>query len=135
MTTDVTNQEDSMSTATPTRAPHSDLPTGHQAPEGRVGAGLFDPKQLLKSLPDAFRKLDPRVMVKSPVMFVVWIGSVLTTVFSFKDPGDWFGWAISVWLWLTVVFANLAEAVAEGVARRRPTPCARPRPTPWHAGS
>ena len=82
--------------------------------EGRVGAGLFDPKQLLQSLPDAFRKLDPRVMVKAPVMFVVLVGSVLTTVFSFKDPGDWFGWAITAWLWLTVIFANLAEAVAEG---------------------
>ncbi|MGW2835651.1 potassium-transporting ATPase subunit KdpB [Streptomyces sp. NPDC001286] len=114
MTTRIQNQEDSMSTLTPTRAPHSDVPTGHKPAEGRVGAGLFDPKQLLKSLPDAVRKLDPRVMVKSPVMFVVWIGSVLTTVFSFKDPGDWFGWAISAWLWLTVVFANLAEAVAEG---------------------
>ncbi|MFE4750995.1 potassium-transporting ATPase subunit KdpB [Streptomyces mirabilis] len=102
-----------MSTVTPTRAPHSDVPTGHKD-EGRVGAGLFDPKQLLKSLPDAFRKLDPRVMIKSPVMFVVLVGSVLTTVFSFKDPGDWFGWAISAWLWLTVIFANLAEAVAEG---------------------
>ncbi|GAA3997427.1 potassium-transporting ATPase subunit KdpB [Streptomyces marokkonensis] len=65
-------------------------------------------------MPEAFRKLDPRVMVKSPVMFVVWIGSVLTTAFSFTDPGDWFGWTISVWLWLTVFFANLAEAVAEG---------------------
>ncbi|MFF5365673.1 potassium-transporting ATPase subunit KdpB [Streptomyces sp. NPDC013187] len=103
-----------MSTATPTRAPHSDAPTGPEPAAGRAGAGLFDPRQLVRSLPDAFRKLDPRVMVKSPVMFVVWIGSVLTTVFSFQDPGDWFGWTISVWLWLTVVFANLAEAVAEG---------------------
>ncbi|MET9679178.1 potassium-transporting ATPase subunit KdpB [Streptomyces coeruleorubidus] len=103
-----------MSTATEPRAPHGDAPTGHKPPEGRVGAGLFDPGQLVKSLPDAFRKLDPRVMVKSPVMFVVWVGSVLTTVFSFTDPGDWFGWTISAWLWLTVVFANLAEAVAEG---------------------
>lgn len=108
--------EDAMSTATPpqTRAPHGDVPTGHRPDQGRVGAGLFDPGQLVKSLPDAFRKLDPRVMVKSPVMFVVLVGSVLTTVFSFKDPGDWFGWTISVWLWLTVLFANLAEAVAEG---------------------
>ncbi|WP_327408297.1 potassium-transporting ATPase subunit KdpB [Streptomyces sp. NBC_01281] len=106
-------KQDSMSSATPTLAPHQDAPTGHK-PDGRVGGGLFDPKQLIKSLPDAFRKLDPRIMVKSPVMFVVLIGSVLTTVFSFKDPGDWFGWAISAWLWLTVVFANLAEAVAEG---------------------
>ncbi|MFF7161201.1 potassium-transporting ATPase subunit KdpB [Streptomyces sp. NPDC008086] len=114
MTTRIENQEDSMSTATPTRAPHSDVPTGHKPAEGRVGAGLFDPKQLVKSLPDAFRKLDPRVMIKSPVMFVVLVGSVLTTIFSFKDPGDWFGWVISAWLWLTVIFANLAEAVAEG---------------------
>ncbi|MEU1301955.1 potassium-transporting ATPase subunit B, partial [Streptomyces shenzhenensis] len=106
-----------MSTATPTRAPHSDVPTGHKPAEGRVGAGLFDPGQLVRSLPEAFRKLDPRVMVRSPVMFVVWIGSLLTTVFSFMDRGDWFGWAISVWLWLTVVFANLAEAVAEGRGR------------------
>ncbi|MEU8871909.1 potassium-transporting ATPase subunit KdpB [Streptomyces javensis] len=114
MTTRRENHEDSMSTATPTRAPHSGVPTGHTSAEDRVGAGLFDPQQLLRSLPDAFRKLDPRVMVKSPVMFVVLVGSVLTTAFSFTDPGDWFGWAISAWLWLTVIFANLAEAVAEG---------------------
>ncbi|MGY3679157.1 K+-transporting ATPase ATPase B chain [Streptomyces sp. TE33382] len=105
----------SMSTvnAGPDRAPHSDVPTGHR-PEGRVGGGLFDPKQLLRSFPDAVRKLDPRVMVKSPVMFVVLIGSVLTTVLAVLDPTDWFGWAITVWLWLTTIFANLAEAVAEG---------------------
>ncbi|MFB7502516.1 potassium-transporting ATPase subunit KdpB [Streptomyces broussonetiae] len=114
MTTRTENSEDSMSTATPTRAPHSDVPTGHKPAEGRVGAGLFDPKALVKSLPEALRKLDPRVMVKSPVMFVVWVGSILTTVFSFQHPGDWFGWTISAWLWLTVIFANLAEAVAEG---------------------
>ncbi|MFJ1997274.1 potassium-transporting ATPase subunit KdpB [Streptomyces asiaticus] len=114
MTTRREEHEDSMSTATPTRAPHSGVPSGHSSAEDRVGAGLFDPQQLLRSLPDAFRKLDPRVMVKSPVMFVVLVGSVLTTAFSFTDPGDWFGWAISVWLWLTVIFANLAEAVAEG---------------------
>ncbi|WP_405982388.1 potassium-transporting ATPase subunit KdpB [Streptomyces sp. NBC_00158] len=103
-----------MSTATPTRAPHDDLPTGHKPPAGRVGGGLFDPKALLKSFPDAVRKLDPRVMVKSPVMFVVLIGSVVTTVLAVMDPTDWFGWAITAWLWLTTVFANLAEAVAEG---------------------
>ncbi|MEU9559017.1 potassium-transporting ATPase subunit KdpB [Streptomyces fumanus] len=102
-----------MSTLTPARAPHQDGPSGRQD-GGRVGGGLFDPKQLVRSLPDAVRKLDPRVMVKSPVMFVVLVGSVLTTAFSFQDPGDRFGWAISAWLWLTVLFANLAEAVAEG---------------------
>ncbi|MCX5149624.1 potassium-transporting ATPase subunit KdpB [Streptomyces sp. NBC_00320] len=103
-----------MSTITPTRAPHEDLPTGHKAPAGRVGGGLFDPKALLKSFPDAVRKLDPRIMVKSPVMFVVLVGSVVTTVLAVKDPTDWFGWAITAWLWLTTIFANLAEAVAEG---------------------
>lgn len=103
-----------MSTATPTRAPHQDVSTGHKPGAGRVGGGLFDPKQLLKSFPDAVRKLDPRVMVKSPVMFVVLIGSVVTTVLAVKNPTDWFGWAITAWLWLTTIFANLAEAVAEG---------------------
>ncbi|MFI1205820.1 potassium-transporting ATPase subunit KdpB (plasmid) [Streptomyces sp. BHT-5-2] len=103
-----------MSTATPTRAPQQDAPDGQQPGDGRVGGGLFDPKQLLVSLPDALRKLDPRVMVKSPVMFVVEVGSVLTTIFACAAPTDWFGWAIAAWLWLTVIFANLAEAVAEG---------------------
>lgn len=113
MTTRIEKQEDIVSTTTPTRAPHSDVPTGHKD-EGRVGAGLFDPKQLLKSFPDAVKKLDPRVMVKSPVMFVVLVGSVVTTVLAAMDPTDWFGWAIAAWLWLTTIFANLAEAVAEG---------------------
>ncbi|MDX2730871.1 potassium-transporting ATPase subunit KdpB [Streptomyces sp. PA03-2a] len=116
MTTRTEKQEEpgSMSTITPTRAPHQDVPSGHKPDSGRVGAGLFDPKQLLKSFPDAVRKLDPRVMVKSPVMFVVLAGSVLTTVLAALDPTDWFGWAIAAWLWLTTIFANLAEAVAEG---------------------
>ncbi|MEU2373630.1 potassium-transporting ATPase subunit KdpB [Streptomyces misionensis] len=112
MTTRTESHEDAMSTST--LAPHQDAPAGQRPADSRVGAGLFDPGQLVTSLPQALRKLDPRVMVKSPVMFVVWIGSVLTTVFSCTDPGDWFGWTISAWLWLTVVFANLAEAVAEG---------------------
>ncbi|MEU3481454.1 potassium-transporting ATPase subunit KdpB [Streptomyces sp. NPDC033754] len=104
-----------MSTITPTRPPQSGAPSGRPAEAaGRVGGGLFDPKQLVKSFPDAMKKLDPRVMVKSPVMFVVLIGSVVTTVLAVKNPGDWFGWAITVWLWLTTIFANLAEAVAEG---------------------
>ncbi|WP_447036438.1 potassium-transporting ATPase subunit KdpB [Streptomyces sp. DSM 118878] len=85
-----------------------------KAEAGKVGAGLFDPAQLLTSLPDAFRKLHPRLMVKAPVMFVVLIGSVATTVLAALDPSDWFGWAITAWLWLTTLFANLAEAVAEG---------------------
>ncbi|MER7815156.1 potassium-transporting ATPase subunit KdpB [Streptomyces sp. NPDC096153] len=116
MTTNVKKHEDPVSqTSTPTLAPHQDAPTGHKPDDsGRVGAGLFDPKQLVKSFPDAVRKLDPRVMIKSPVMFVVLIGSVVTTALAIKNPTDWFGWAIAAWLWLTTIFANLAEAVAEG---------------------
>ncbi|MBF9072099.1 potassium-transporting ATPase subunit KdpB [Streptacidiphilus fuscans] len=79
----------------------------------RVSGGLLDPKQLLESLPDAVRKVDPRVMVRNPVMFVVEIGSLLTTYAAIRHPSV-FAWVITAWLWLTVVFANLAEAVAEG---------------------
>src|SRR5450755_2516810 len=79
----------------------------------RVGGGLLDPKMLWSSLPDAFRKLDPRVQIHNPVMFVVEIGSVLTT-YSAIIHNSIFAWTITAWLWLTVLFANLAEAVAEG---------------------
>ena len=70
-------------------------------------------KMLWKSLPDAFHKLDPRVQIKNPVMFVVEIGSVLTVYDAIVQPSI-FAWTITAWLWLTVLFANLAEAVAEG---------------------
>jgi potassium-transporting ATPase ATP-binding subunit len=79
----------------------------------RVGAGLLDPKLLWQSLPDALRKLDPRTLWRNPVMFVVEIGSIFTTVLAAIHPSV-FAWAITIWLWLTVLFANLAEAVAEG---------------------
>ena len=69
--------------------------------------------QLVSQVPTALLKLDPRHMWRNPVMFVVLIGSVLTTVLAFADP-DGFTVAIAVWLWLTVIFGNLAEAVAEG---------------------
>ncbi len=79
----------------------------------RLGGGLLDPKMLWSSTPDAFRKLDPRVQLKNPVMFVVEVGAVLTTGTAIARPSI-FNWTIVVWLWLTVLFANLAEAVAEG---------------------
>jgi potassium-transporting ATPase ATP-binding subunit len=82
-------------------------------PTRRVGGGLLDPKMLWKSLPDAFKKLDPRWMIHNPVMFVVEVGAVLTT-YSAIIHTSIFGWTITVWLWLTVLFANLAESVAEG---------------------
>jgi K+-transporting ATPase ATPase B chain len=86
----------------------------HAQRTGRtVTAGAFSPRQLWKSLPDALRKLDPRTQLRNPVMFVVWVGSVIVTGLAIAHPSV-FAWLIAVWLWLTVVFANLAEAVAEG---------------------
>ncbi|RKT17337.1 K+-transporting ATPase ATPase B chain [Streptomyces sp. 1114.5] len=99
-----------MSTPTLTPAP---VDQAEPAAPHRVSGGLLDPKLIVASLPDAVRKLDPRVMIKNPVMFVVEVGSVVTTVSAIADPSV-FAWAITVWLWLTTIFANLAEAVAEG---------------------
>jgi potassium-transporting ATPase ATP-binding subunit len=79
----------------------------------RVQGGLLDPKQLLRSLPDAVKKLNPATLWHNPVMFIVEIGSVFTTVLAIRDHTS-FAIQITVWLWLTVIFANLAEAVAEG---------------------
>ncbi|MEW2378511.1 potassium-transporting ATPase subunit KdpB [Micromonospora sp. NPDC047812] len=104
-----------MTTSTP--APHGTADAGiagTPATQGnRVGGGLLDPKQLMRSLPDALRKLDPRTLWRNPVMLIVEIGALFTTVLAVTDPSV-FAWAITVWLWLTVLFANLAEAVAEG---------------------
>ena len=89
------------------------VPVEHAAAPNRVAGGLLDPTMLVTSLPDALRKLDPRVMMRNPVMFVVEVGAVCSTGFAISDPSV-FGWSVVGWLWLTVVFANLAEAVAEG---------------------
>ena len=83
---------------------------------------LFDPEIMRPAIWDSFRKLTPRHVIKNPVMFVVEIGSVLTTLILVRDlfaptPGSqplWFTFNVSFWLWFTVVFANFAEAVAEG---------------------
>lgn len=83
------------------------------APSGKVGGGLLDPAMLWKAVPDALRKLDPRTLWRNPVMFIVEVGALWSTVLAFVDP-SWFAWLVVGWLWLTVVFANLAEAVAEG---------------------
>lgn len=91
-----------------------DSPTTPQSrAKQAIQGGLLDPKMLCRSLPDALRKLDPRTLWRNPVMFIVEIGAVWSTVLALTDPG-WFAWLIVVWLWLTVIFANLAEAVAEG---------------------
>jgi potassium-transporting ATPase ATP-binding subunit len=83
------------------------------ATKGRVQGGLLDPQMLWKSTPGALRKVDPRTLWRNPVMFIVEIGAVWSTILAIIEP-SWFAWLIVVWLWLTVIFANLAEAVAEG---------------------
>jgi len=79
----------------------------------QAAKGLLDPAMLWKSLPDAVRKMDPRTLWRNPVMLIVEIGAAWGTILAITSP-SWFGWLIVFWLWLTVVFANLAEAVAEG---------------------
>jgi len=93
----------------------AEAPLAASADQGarRVSGGLLDPKQLLRSTPDAVRKLDPRTLWRNPVMFIVEVGSVYTTVLAVTHPTV-FAWTVTAWLWLTVIFANLAEAVAEG---------------------
>ena len=80
---------------------------------------LFDPQIIQRAFVDAFRKLDPRLVAKNPVMFVVEVGSVITTYYFFKQLAThgsdvWFVGQVSLWLWFTVLFANFAEAMAEG---------------------
>ena len=83
---------------------------------------LFDPEILRPAVLESFRKLVPQYVIKNPVMFVVEIGSVLTTLLCVRDlvapmpeaQPLWFTASVSLWLWFTVVFANFAEAVAEG---------------------
>src|SRR3954462_15691958 len=78
---------------------------------------LFDPPIVKRALIDALKKLTPIHQVKNPVMFVVWIGAILTTILIFVgEPGirASFIAGVAVWLWFTVIFANFAEAMAEG---------------------
>jgi K+-transporting ATPase ATPase B chain len=75
--------------------------------------GLFDPTLARPALMDAFRKLDPRLQVRNPVMFVVFVGSALTSLLAVVRP-DRFTIAVAAWLWFTLLFANFAEALAEG---------------------
>jgi K+-transporting ATPase ATPase B chain len=77
------------------------------------GSSVLSTAQLVEALPGALRKLDPRELLRTPVMLIVEIGAVATTVFSIVDPST-MGWLVTIWLWLTVVFGTLAESVAEG---------------------
>jgi K+-transporting ATPase ATPase B chain len=93
----------------------------------KIKPGLMNKRILLRALADAFRKLDPRLQIANPVMFMVFIGALLTTFITLRDtvrtfgpesrifdPQGIFDLQISLWLWFTVLFANFAEAVAEG---------------------
>ena len=90
-------------------------------------ARAFNSAQLWAAMPGALRKLNPAALWRNPVMFLVWVGAALTTVIAIAEPflggpessggtavPFGFTWGIAVWLWLTVLFANLAESVAEG---------------------
>ncbi|ANJ25648.1 potassium-transporting ATPase subunit KdpB [Agromyces aureus] len=124
-----------MSTITPTPKPVPEPAEGHghdhdRRPVGSTSkraAGAFGPSQIAQALPGAFRKFDPRLMWRNPVMFIVEIGAVFTTALAIAEPflggpgssggtavPATFTWGIAVWLWLTVLFANLAESIAEG---------------------
>jgi len=82
----------------------------------RQALTLFDPVLLKPALLDAVRKLDPRVQWRNPVMFVVYVGSAFTTALAAAHP-EAFTLSVAVWLWFTVLFANFAEALAEGRSR------------------
>jgi K+-transporting ATPase ATPase B chain len=114
------------STPTSTR-PAASAVTEPAAHTGRAGSRAFSAAALVQALPGAVRKLDPRALWRNPVMFLVWVGAVLTTVIAVAEPllggaedsggapvPVGFTWGIAVWLWLTVLFANVAESVAEG---------------------
>ena len=119
-----------MSTTNPTTAAPRSSTTPPMQPgdsHGKHPKSAFSFDQLVAALPGAFKKLDPRVMWRNPVMFIVEVGAAFTTLLAIAEPflggpetsggsavpGS-FTWGIAIWLWLTVIFANLAEAVAEG---------------------
>jgi len=92
--------------------------TGGQ--HSKTGKGMFDPALIKPAIVDSFKKLSPRTQWRNPVMFVVYVGSILTTALWLQALGGkgeaapGFILAISLWLWFTVLFANFAEALAEG---------------------
>jgi potassium-transporting ATPase ATP-binding subunit len=82
----------------------------------RPERSLFERDIMIAAVGASLRKLDPRLMMRNPVMFVVEVGAALTTaiwVVGSDDPG-WFTFTVAIWLWLTVIFGNFAEAIAEG---------------------
>ena len=97
-------------------------PSRSERPGAKASRSLLDPTIMKGAAVDSVRKLAPRLMVRNPVMFVVWVGSIATTILFVRDliEGDTsgkenlFAGLVAAWLWFTVLFANFAEAVAEG---------------------
>jgi potassium-transporting ATPase ATP-binding subunit len=79
----------------------------------KAKSSIFDPSLIRPAIVESFKKLDPRVQWRNPVMFVVLLGTVPTTLLTFAHPTS-FGVQLSIWLWFTLLFANFAEAMAEG---------------------
>ena len=106
-----------MSITLPEEVQHRPVKSRRRPPAARK---LFDPAITKQAIKDSFVKLNPRTMIRNPVMFVVEVGSVLTTIIFFRDLGsstaneNVFAGLVSLWLWFTVLFANFAEAMAEG---------------------
>jgi K+-transporting ATPase ATPase B chain len=96
------------------------LTNAHETKSGKVKSrGMFDPQLAGRAAMDAVVKLDPRTLYRNPVMFVVEIGSIITSYYAVSAavshaPDEAFFIAIALWLWFTVLFANFAEATAEG---------------------
>jgi len=86
---------------------------GAQAHGVAEARGLFDGPILRQALIDSFKKLNPAQQIRNPVMFVVLVGTVITFIEAIAHPST-FTWSITIWLFLTVIFANFAEAMAEG---------------------
>ena len=91
----------------------SSTDTPHTTPStqssSKKSTSAFSAEQLKKTLPLAIKKMDPRLLYKTPVMFLVEVGALFTLVLAIAHPAV-FTWSITVWLWLTVLFATLAEA-------------------------
>ena len=106
-------------TATLSPAVDPDRPPKVRTKES-ASKSIFDPAIVKTASLDAFKKLNPRSMAKNPVMFIVEVGSVLTTILYFRDLGtnsaqeNTFAGLVAAFLWFTVLFANFAEAMAEG---------------------
>jgi K+-transporting ATPase ATPase B chain len=96
-----------------TQSPHEPTAPRIEAHGVAEARSLFDREILWKALGEAFLKLNPAVQIRNPVMFVVLVGTVVTFIEAIAHPSV-FSWSITVWLFLTVVFANFAEGMAEG---------------------